>query len=119
MCTLVYAKETGDFTFADWAESQMEYILGDNPMGYSYLVGYSDSYASHPHHRALHGSTTLNMDNPEDQVHVLWGALVGGPDQKDYHKDVTSDYIYNEVAVDYNAACTGALAGLYWYYGRE
>lgn len=119
LCALVYAKETGDFTFADWAEGQMEYILGDNPMGYSYLVGYSDSYASHPHHRASHGSTTLNMDDPEDQVHILWGALVGGPDEDDYHNDVTSDYIYNEVAVDYNAACTGALAGLYWYYGRE
>lgn len=119
LCALVYAKETGDFTFADWAEGQMEYILGDNPMGYSYLVGYGDAYASHPHHRASHGSTTLNMDDPVDQVHVLWGALVGGPDQEDYHKDVTSDYIYNEVAVDYNAACTGALAGLYWYYGKE
>ncbi len=119
LCALVYAKETGDFEFADWAEGQMEYILGDNPMGYSYLIGYSDSYASHPHHRASHGSTTLNMDDPVDHVHVLWGALVGGPDQEDYHKDVTSDYVYNEVAVDYNAACTGALAGLYWYYGRE
>lgn len=119
LCAMVYAKETGDMTFADWAAFQMEYILGDNPMGYSYLVGYSDHYASHPHHRASHGSTTLNMDDPPDQVHILWGALVGGPDQEDYHNDVTSDYIYNEVAVDYNAACTGALAGLYWYYGRE
>lgn len=119
LCALVYAKETGDFTFADWAKGQMEYILGDNPMGYSYLVGYGDQYASHPHHRASHGSATLNMDDPVDQVHILWGALVGGPDQEDFHKDVTSDYIYNEVAVDYNAACTGALAGLYWYYGKD
>lgn len=119
LCSLVYAKETGDFEFADWAEKQMEYVLGDNPMGYSYLVGYGDKYASHPHHRASHGSATLNMDDPVDQVHILWGALVGGPDQNDFHKDVTSDYIYNEVAVDYNASCTGVLAGLYWYYGKE
>ncbi len=118
LCALVYAKETGDYKFADWAEGQMEYIMGKNPMDRAYIVGYSDTAASHPHHRAAHGSKTLNMDDPIDQVHVLWGALVGGPDEKDYHNDITKDYIYNEVAVDYNAAFTGACAGLYEYYGR-
>lgn len=117
---LVYAKETGDFTFADWAEGQMEYIMGDNPMGRAYIVGYDlENGASHPHHRAAHGSKTLNMDDPVDQTHVLWGALVGGPDETDYHRDETKDYIYNEVAVDYNAAFVGACAGLYKYYGKE
>ncbi|MBQ9696685.1 MAG: glycoside hydrolase family 9 protein [Oscillospiraceae bacterium] len=116
---LVYAKETGDMTFADWAKGQMEYIMGNNPMGRSYIVGYDlENGASHPHHRASHGSTTLNMDDPADQVHVLWGALVGGPDANDWHRDLTKDYIYNEVAVDYNAAFVGACAGLYNFYGK-
>ena len=116
---LVYAKETGDMTFADWAEKQMEYIMGNNPMGRSYIVGYDlENGACHPHHRAAHGSATLNMDDPEDQVHVLWGALVGGPDADDWHRDQTKDYIYNEVAVDYNAGFVGACAGLYKYYGK-
>ncbi len=124
LCALVYAKycpesEEDNMRFADWALTQMIYIMGDNPMGYSYIVGYSDKYASHPHHRASHGSITLNMDDPVDQTHVLWGALVGGPDQEDYHNDVTSDYIYNEVAVDYNAAFVGACAGFYNYYGKN
>ncbi|MCD7810462.1 MAG: glycoside hydrolase family 9 protein [Ruminococcus sp.] len=120
LCALVYAKETGDMTFADWAEGQMEYIMGDNPMGRAYIVGYDlENGASHPHHRAAHGSKTLNMDDPVDQTHVLWGALVGGPDANDYHRDETKDYIYNEVAVDYNAGFTGACAGLYEFYGRE
>lgn len=119
LCALVYAKETGDMTFADWSEGQMEYIMGDNPMDRAYIVGYSDTAASHPHHRASHGSKTLNMDEPADQVHVLWGALVGGPDENDYHRDITKDYIYNEVAVDYNAGFTGACAGLYSYYGKD
>lgn len=118
LCALVYAKETGDTTFAEWAEGQMEYIMGDNPMNRAYIVGYSENAASHPHHRAAHGSKTLNMDEPADQTHVLWGALVGGPDENDYHRDETKDYIYNEVAVDYNAAFTGACAGLYDLYGR-
>ena len=116
---LVYAKETGDMTFADWAKGQMEYIMGNNPMGRSYIVGYDlENGASHPHHRAAHGSTTLNMDDPVDQTHVLWGALVGGPDADDWHRDETKDYIYNEVAVDYNAGFVGACAGLYNYYGK-
>jgi hypothetical protein len=47
----------------------------------------------------------------------LYGALVGGPDQGDNHVDVTSDYIYNEVTIDYNAALVGACAGLYRFFG--
>ena len=117
---LVYAKETGDYTFADWAEGQMEYIMGNNPMDRAYIVGYDlENGASHPHHRAAHGSKTLNMDEPADQTHVLWGALVGGPDANDYHRDITKDYIYNVVAVDYNAGFVGACAGLYKYYGKD
>ncbi len=120
LCALVYAKETGDFTFADWSKGQMEYIMGNNPMGRSYIVGYDlENGASHPHHRASHGSKTLTALDPVDQVHVLWGALVGGPDSNDYHYDCTNDYIYNEVAVDYNAGFVGACAGLYKYYGKE
>ncbi len=119
LCALVYAKETGDMTFADWAKGQMEYLMGKNPMNRAYIVGYSDTAASHPHHRAAHGSMTQNMDDPEKQTHVLWGALVGGPDAGDWHRDITKDYIYNEVAVDYNAAFVGACAGLYNYYGTD
>ncbi len=118
MCAMVYAKETGDMTFAEWAKCQMEYILGDNPMNYAYEVGYENSYATFPHHRAAHCSATQSMENPaEYQVHTLYGALVGGPDAEDYHHDETKDYIYNEVTDDYNAGFTGALAGLYSFYG--
>lgn len=122
LCAVVYAKYSPDDDpqrFARWAMDQMIYIMGDNAMEYSYIVGYSDAYASHPHHRASHGSLTLNMDDPVDQTHVLWGALVGGPDADDFHKDITSDYIYNEVAVDYNAGFVGACAGLYHYFGKD
>ncbi len=148
LCALVYAKETGDMTFANWAEGQMEYIMGNNNIVYkerveankkaeadgeelpysedelhgsrSFIVGYDlENGACHPHHRAAHGSKTLNMDEPADQTHVLWGALVGGPDSDDAHRDITKDYIYNEVAVDYNAGFTGAAAGLYKYFGKD
>ena len=120
LCALVYAKETGDNVFVDWCADQMSYIMGNNPMGRAYIVGYDlENGASHPHHRAAHGSTTQNMDDPADQTHVLWGALVGGPDMGDWHRDITKDYIYNEVAVDYNAGFVGACAGLYNYIGKK
>ncbi|MBR3447085.1 MAG: glycoside hydrolase family 9 protein [Oscillospiraceae bacterium] len=126
LCCLVYAKEAlnhekaqDPLRFAKWAEGQMEYIMGKNPMNRPYIVGWSPTAASHPHHRAAHGSKDLNMDHPATQVHVLWGALVGGPDSKDWHRDITKDYVYNEVAVDYNAAVVGACAGLYHFFGTE
>jgi len=92
--------------------------MGNNPMNRCYIVGYSENSAKHPHHRAAHGSKTFSMLDPEEHRHTLWGALVGGPDLDDFHVDETTDYVYNEVAVDYNAAFVGACAGLYYYYGE-
>ena len=118
MCALVYQKYHPDRTdFTDWARGQMEYLMGNNPMGYSYIVGYGNAYAKHPHHRAAHGSATNDMNIPTEHKHTLWGALVGGPDANDFHNDLTTDYVYNEVAIDYNAAFVGALAGHYLLYG--
>ena len=119
LCAMVYAKTTGDMTFAEWAKAQMAYILGNNPMGYAYEVGYGTNFASQPHHRSSHCSPTQSMEDPVVQVHTLWGALVGGPDLDDFHSDITKDYIYNEVTDDYNAGFCGDLAGLYHFYGAE
>lgn len=52
----------------------------------------------------------FNSPNPNPQV--LRGALVGGPDQSDTYVDDRNDYVKNEVATDYNAAFTSALAAL-------
>ncbi|EFN57879.1 hypothetical protein CHLNCDRAFT_8109, partial [Chlorella variabilis] len=47
-------------------------------------------------------------------LQVLKGALVAGPKGPgdDSYQDVRPDYVGNEVAIDYNAGFTGALAGL-------
>jgi hypothetical protein len=119
LCALIYGKHKGRTDFAAWAKTQMDYIMGSNPMGYSYIVGFPapELAAKHPHHRAAHGSATNSMQDPPNHRHVLWGALVGGPDTGDLHNDLTTDFVYNEVACDYNAGLVGALAGLYRYYG--
>jgi hypothetical protein len=100
-----------------WAKSQMEYLMGDNPLGRSYIVGYNENSAKFPHHRAASGLT--KCEDTDEQRYVLYGALVGGPDGQDNHIDVTSDYIYNEVTIDYNAAFVGACAGLYEFFGTD
>ncbi|MGB8452395.1 MAG: glycoside hydrolase family 9 protein [Anaerocolumna sp.] len=118
LCALVYNKYKPNQAFALWCKEQMDYILGDNPMNRCYEVGYADNSAVNPHHRAAHGSLTNSMLEPAAEKHVLWGALVGGPDTEDYHNDVITDYVYNEVAIDYNAGFVGALAALYSIYGE-
>ncbi len=39
---------------------------------------------------------------------------MGGPDNTDSFSNVRTDYVGNEVALDYNAGFTGALAGVSW-----
>ena len=119
LCCLVYDKYKDEDRFVEWARGQMDYLFGKNPMGRCYEVGYSEISADYPHHRAAHGSTTNSMLTPENQRHILWGALCGGPDSADKHVDVTTDYVYNEVAIDYNAGFIGALAGLIQNYGEN
>jgi endoglucanase len=114
---MVYKKYADD-RFDAWMTDQMNYIMGDNPLGKSYIVGYSDNYAEHPHHRAAHGSPNNSMFDPPEHKHILWGALVGGPGPEDEHVDETNDFIYNEVAIDYNAGLVGALAGHVSYFGE-
>lgn len=42
---------------------------------------------------------------------VLYGALVGGPDQNDKYNDDRDDTLRNEVACDYNAGLQSSVAG--------
>ncbi|MDE6789583.1 MAG: glycoside hydrolase family 9 protein [Ruminococcus sp.] len=114
---LVYDKYTNNGKpgeFSNWAQKQMHYVMGDNPLNRSYIVGYNENSVKYPHHRAASG--LLSAEDTREQRHVLWGALAGGPDGSDKHNDTTNDYIYNEVTIDYNAAFVGACAGLYEFF---
>lgn len=129
---LVYDKYTNNGKpgeFSEWAKRQMEYLMGDNDITFeesektggpthgsrSFIVGYNENSAKYPHHRAASGLT--KCEDPDEHRYVLFGALAGGPGSADEHNDMTSDWIDNEVTIDYNAAFVGACAGLYAYYG--
>jgi endoglucanase len=100
-----------------FAERQINYTLGDNPRRASYLIGFGNESPRNPHHRTAHGSWADDINSPRESAHTLYGALVGGPDAADAYTDSRTDFVKNEVATDYNAAFTGALAYMYQRYG--
>ncbi|MDQ2087217.1 glycoside hydrolase family 9 protein [Herbivorax sp. ANBcel31] len=116
---LVFDKHNngGPSEYSEWAKSQMDYLLGDNPNDLCYVVGFSENAVKFPHHRAASGLPYC--EDPSPHRFVLYGALVGGPGEEDQHIDETADYIYNEVTIDYNAAFVGAAAGIYTFFGDE
>ena len=98
-------------SYIDFAESQIKYILGDNPLGINFVVGAERNSPKSVHHRAA--SFTYDCNGfPEENVYTLWGALAGGPGIQDDYIDERSNYEKNEVAIDYNAGFTASLAAL-------
>ncbi|HEX9059408.1 MAG TPA: glycoside hydrolase family 9 protein [Clostridia bacterium] len=102
-------------TYLDFAKSQTDYALGST--GRSFEVGFGVNPPQHPHHRTACDTWADNMKVPDNERHVLYGALVGGPGSSDDYQDVVTDYEKNEVACDYNAGFVGALAKMYSLYG--
>ncbi len=101
--------------YKEFAKKQIEYALGSS--GRSFVVGYGKNPPEHPHHRTAHGSWADSLTIPNQHRHILYGALVGGPGNDDSYKDEIGNYTNNEVACDYNAGFTGALAKMYLLYG--
>ncbi|WP_251153898.1 glycoside hydrolase family 9 protein [Cellulosimicrobium sp. Marseille-Q4280] len=117
-----WLRERGDTAradrYQDFGERQVDYALGDNPRGSSYVVGYGENPPQNPHHRTAHGSWLDSLAQPVETRHVLYGALVGGPGSPDdAYVDSRTDYVANEVATDYNAGFTSALAHLVGEHG--
>lgn len=58
-----------------------------------------------------------NFDTPGPNPQMLYGALVGGPNQYDEYVDDRADYVQNEVTLDYNAGFQSSIAELVTLYG--
>jgi len=104
--------------YHDFAVRQINYALGDNPAHRSFMVGFGNNPPRNPHHRTAHGSWTDSLLSPTLSRHIIYGALVGGPKAaNDQYADDRSDFQMNEVATDYNAGFTSALARLVIEFG--
>ncbi|HOV25426.1 MAG TPA: glycoside hydrolase family 9 protein [Pseudobacteroides sp.] len=106
-------------SYKSFAKSQIDYALGST--GRSFVCGFGVNPPKRPHHRTAHGSWMgyLDCDIPNYHRHVLYGALVGGPNSSDGYTDDVKNYENNEVACDYNAGFVGILARMYDDYGGD
>ena len=105
--------------FSEFASKQVDYVLGDNPSGFSYMIGFGDNYSLRPHHR---GSHPINGSGVTDIAqNTLYGAIVGGPGEaNDYsHNDRRDDVKTNEVGTGYNAPFASAAIAQYDDFGGD
>lgn len=68
---------TNDKSYADAAVLSMDYVLGRNANGYSFVTGYGMNPIKNPHHRFWAKIVDPNYPAPID------GVLLGGPNSRD------------------------------------
>lgn len=105
---LLYAYHySSEHSFFAAAQNNLDYILGRNATGYSYVTGFGSKSPQYPHHR-------LTVSKPD--LPPLPGFLVGGPNpgQQDgcnysssfadeSYTDESCSYASNEIAINWNA----------------
>ncbi|XP_004291374.1 PREDICTED: endoglucanase 10-like [Fragaria vesca subsp. vesca] len=104
-----------------FAISQIEYVLGNNPMKMSYLVGYGDNYPKYVHHRGASipadakpscsdGFKYFKSSDPNPNVAT--GALVGGPFLNETYHDIRDNARQGEPSTYNSAVLVGLLSSL-------
>jgi len=113
-------KLTSDRKYLDYALSNLDYIMGRNATGYSFVTGVGHKTPMHIHHRQ---SEADFIDDP------VPGLLAGGPNPGQQDKcttytskiadesytDVSCSYASNEIAINWNAPAAylaGAIEAL-------
>lgn len=104
-----------------FALSQADYVLGNNPMKMSFLVGYGDKYPEYVHHRgasipedATTGCKTgwKWLDSTDPNPNVATGAVVGGPFLNETYVDSRNNSMQGEPTTYNSAVMVGLLSGL-------
>ncbi|XP_057774477.1 endoglucanase 8-like isoform X2 [Salvia miltiorrhiza] len=106
-----------------FTKQQVDYILGSNPLGMSYMVGYGSKYPRRIHHRA---SSLPSLAQHSDHIackagtpyflsaaanpNELTGAVVGGPEVDDSFADDRVDASKSEPTTYIAAPLVGLLA---------
>lgn len=107
---------TGDSTYLAASVDALDYLVGRNGTGYSYVTGYGSKVPMSPHHRVS------SADGVRDPVP---GLLVGGPNPGQQDKcvyasslpavsylDSECSYASNEIAINWNAPFAYLAGGL-------
>ncbi|KAI9252301.1 Six-hairpin glycosidase-like protein [Phascolomyces articulosus] len=96
--------------YKEFAHAQLDYVLGANPMNTPYVIGVHPNSPQNPHHAGASGGSSLRNIDRGDTEYILYGAIVGGPDEEDRYFDERSDYRQNEVSLNYQASIQGLIA---------
>ena len=112
---MLATKITGDDSYATLAQQKLDYVLGNNPLGYCFVTGYGTVSPVNPHHRP-----SQYLGQP------MVGMLIGGADsnlEDPYAKAVLFDqapamcyvdnvqsYSCNEIAIYWNSPLIYMLA---------
>ncbi|OAY72447.1 endoglucanase 12-like [Ananas comosus] len=109
-------------TLRKFAVSQVNYILGSNPMNMSYVVGHGHNYPRHVHHRGASIPNDGNSysctggwkwrDRKSMNPNTITGAMVAGPDRSDQFFDIRNSENYTEPTLAGNAGLVAALISL-------
>lgn len=106
-----------DASYFDAALSNLDYLLGRNGTGYSFITGYGTKSPMHPHHR---------ISEADGVLEPVPGMVVGGanPGQQDKcsgyissyparsYQDSDCSYSTNEPAINYTAPVAYLAAGI-------
>ncbi|XP_020100732.1 endoglucanase 7-like [Ananas comosus] len=116
-----------------FAKSQADYILGSNPTGLSYLVGFGSKHPRRVHHRAA-SILPYKKDKAfigcaqgydawfgrgKENPNMLVGAIVGGPNAKDEFRDARGNYMQTEACTYNTAPMVGVFARLTQLQGQH
>ncbi|WP_242916504.1 glycoside hydrolase family 9 protein [Pontibacter liquoris] len=114
--------QTGNKHYLQAALANLDYLLGRNAVGYSFVTGFGDKATMHPHHRPsiadgiaepvpglLSGGTNANAPRQDN----CKGYTATAPDEM--YLDDDCSYASNEIAINWNAPLVylaGALEAL-------
>ena len=100
-------KLSGNKKYLHYALGNLDYILGRNGTGYSYVTGHGSKMPMHPHHRPSKSDGVVDPvpgllvggPNPGMQDHIQVPSIV--PDEA--YIDNDRAYAVNEIAINWNA----------------
>ncbi|XP_047975849.1 endoglucanase 10-like [Salvia hispanica] len=104
-----------------FAISQADFVLGNNPLKMSFLVGYGDKYPQYVHHRGASIPTDATtgckdgfkwLESEQPNPNVAMGALVGGPFLNESFVDSRNNSMQTEPSTYNSAVIIGLLSAL-------
>jgi endoglucanase len=100
---------TGDDKYRDAAQAQLDYMLGMNATGYSFVTGFGENAFRFPHHRPSYAD---GIDDP------VPGLVSGGPN-KNWQDKVCKDLIPGETPpakcfIDHTWTASANEIAIYW-----